>query len=148
MDRQEITLLVLLGLSSVFDTIDYSTMGNILENDFGITGSALSWLMSFLSLRQQCVVIDNAQSRYFPLPSGVPQDSCLGSILFILYASRLFYIYATLLVLSALSELSAEMLLKPWKLPLLILELGWQVIIFHSMTRKPNLSSLDLSTSF
>ena len=42
MERQEITLLVLLDLSSAFDTIDYSTMGNILKNDFGITGSALS----------------------------------------------------------------------------------------------------------
>jgi hypothetical protein len=83
---------VLLDLSSAFDTIDYSIMGSILENDFGITSTALSWLMSFLSPRQQRVVIDNVQSRNFPLFSGVPQGSCLGPILFIIYASRLFRI--------------------------------------------------------
>lgn len=59
MDKQEITLLVLVYFNSAFDTIYYSTTANILENDFGIFSFALSWLMSFLSPRN--VVIDNAQ---------------------------------------------------------------------------------------
>jgi len=92
MDRQEITLLVLLDLSAAFDTIDHSVMEHILENDFGISDTALSWLSSFLSPRSQRVIIEQVQSRDFQLTSGVPQGSCLGPLLFIMYASRLFHV--------------------------------------------------------
>ena len=44
MDRQEITLLVLLNLSAAFDQILF----NVLENDFGIIGSAHKWFASYL----------------------------------------------------------------------------------------------------
>ena len=92
MDNQQVTLLVLLDLSAAFDTIDHSIMSHILENDFGVTDKALCWLKSFLTDRKQRVIIDNQQSRDFDLSSGVPQGSCLGPILFIMYASRLFHV--------------------------------------------------------
>ncbi len=72
MDRQEVTLLVLLDLSTAFDTIDHDIMINLLENDFGITDQALSWLKSFLTGRKQRVVIGQQQSEDFDLISGVP----------------------------------------------------------------------------
>ena len=92
MDNQQVTLLVPLDLSTAFDTIDHSIMRHILENDFGVTDKALCWLKSFLIDREQRVIIDNQQSRDFDLSSGVPQGSCLGPILFIMYASRLFHV--------------------------------------------------------
>jgi exonuclease III len=92
MDRQEVTLLVLLDLSAAFDTIDHDIMINLLENDFGITDQALSWLKSFLSGRKQRVVIGQQQSEDFDLISGVPQGSCLGPLLFIMYTSQLFHL--------------------------------------------------------
>ena len=92
MDRQEVTLLVLLDLSAAFDTIDHNIMVDLLESDFGITDNALSWIKSFLSGRRQCAVIEQQQSRDFDLLSGFPQGSCLGPLLFIMYASRLFHV--------------------------------------------------------
>ncbi|XP_068691613.1 uncharacterized protein [Montipora foliosa] len=85
MDRQEVTLLVLLDLSAAFDTIDHRLLVDLLQRDLGVDDLALSWL----KLR---VVIDQQQSRDFCLATGVSQGSCLGPILFIIYASRLFHV--------------------------------------------------------
>ena len=87
MDKQEATLLILLDLSAAFDTIDHGTMLQILENDFGITGNALCWLSSFLVSRKQRVLVNGWQSRDFAVNTGVPQGSCPGPILFIMYPS-------------------------------------------------------------
>ena len=87
MDRQEVTLLVLIDLSAAFDTIDHAIILETLEKDFGVTGNALKWLTSYLSERKQTILI-----KVFNLQSGVPQGSCLGPVLFILYVAGLLKI--------------------------------------------------------
>jgi hypothetical protein len=42
MDRQEVCFLVLLDLSSAFDTIDHKTIIAVLEYQFGVTDKALT----------------------------------------------------------------------------------------------------------
>ena len=93
MDRQEITLLALLDLSSAFDTIDHQILLNVIENDFGIIGSAQKWFAScLLSIQKQLVLINDRTSDDFHLSCGVPQGSSMGPILFILYISRLYHV--------------------------------------------------------
>ena len=92
MDRQEVTLLVLLDLSAAFDTIDHMILVDLPQRDLGVDDFALSWLKSCMSGRKQRVIIDQQQSRDFDLATGVPQGSCLGQILFIIYAWRLFHV--------------------------------------------------------
>ena len=56
-----------------------------LEN-CGVSKSALRWIASYLSGRQQAVKgKDGTTSSYRPLNTGVPQGSVLGPLLFCLY---------------------------------------------------------------
>ena len=90
MNRQHVTLLVLLGLSSAFDTVDHDIMIRRLAISFGITGTALQWLRSYLSGHSQQVIVNGERSESLNLPFGVPQGFCLGPLLFTLYSSKFF----------------------------------------------------------
>ena len=91
MNRQHVSLLVLLDLSAAFDTVDHTILLRRLETSFGVTGDALKWIASYLSARSQRVMIDGVLSDRFDL-SFFPQGSCLGPLLFSAYASKLFQV--------------------------------------------------------
>ncbi|CAB3987649.1 Hypothetical predicted protein [Paramuricea clavata] len=74
----------------LFDTIDYAILLETLEKDLGATGNALKWLTSYLSERKQTILIKENESEVFNPQSGVPQGSCLGPVLLILYVVGLF----------------------------------------------------------
>ena len=58
-----------------------------LEHSFGISGSTLAWLQSYLSSRQQFVRAGDASSLPTSCASEVPQGSVLGPILFSCFTS-------------------------------------------------------------
>ena len=77
--------LVLLDLSSAFDTIDHAVLFDLWQDTFGISGTALSLLKSYLHGRTQCVQIEGIISEYAKLVCGVPQGSVLGPLNFCFY---------------------------------------------------------------
>jgi len=77
-DKQLITVLIGLDLSTAFDTVSHDTLLQRLQTEFGVTGTALSWLRSYLSGRSQFVKLGNHQSPAVSLNVGVPQGSVLG----------------------------------------------------------------------
>jgi hypothetical protein len=81
------TILVSLDLSAAFDTIDHSILLNRLRSTFGISGTALQWITSYLTNRSQYVKIGNSSSNLKASISGVPQGSVLGPLLFTIYVS-------------------------------------------------------------
>jgi len=51
-----ITLLSLLDMSAAFDTVDHAILLRRLELSYGIGGTALQWLTSFLSDRHKSLL--------------------------------------------------------------------------------------------
>jgi len=76
------TVLLSLDISAAFDTINHSTLIDRITQDFGICGSAIIWLQSFISDRQQYIAIGAEQSASVNYTSGVPQGSVFGPLLF------------------------------------------------------------------
>ena len=80
-DQGRVSVLSLLDLSAAFDSPGRSIFLERLHTTFGISGSALQWLRSYILNRSQ-VVVNGVLSN---LDFGVPQVSVLGPMLFVFY---------------------------------------------------------------
>ena len=67
-------------------------MREIPIGSIGISGVPLQWFKSYLSNRSQRIAVQGTLSRLFDLDCGVPQGSCLGPLLYVIYASKLLNI--------------------------------------------------------
>jgi exonuclease III len=92
-DQQKVSALVLLDLSAAFDTIDHQILLTRLSSFYGITGSALKLLSSYLLNRTQSICIDSQTTAPSPMHTGIPQGSVLGPLLFSLYTSPLSHLF-------------------------------------------------------
>lgn len=72
-------------ISAAFDTIHHFILLHRLKPFIHITGNAFTWRTSYLSDRKQFICINSCSSSAVLLQQGVPQDSALGPVLFILY---------------------------------------------------------------
>ena len=88
MNKQHITLLVLLDLIAAFDTVEYNILLEAL-NTLGLGGRMSKWFHSYLSGRSQRILVRGCPSKKFDLNCGIHQGSCLGPLLFTIYTSSL-----------------------------------------------------------
>ena len=88
-DRGMVTLVVLLDLSAAFDTVEPTTLLDVLRTRFGLTEGELNWHKSYLSDRSYQVVTGGIESKVVDLDCGLPQGSSLGPLKFIVYAAEM-----------------------------------------------------------
>ena len=91
LDPGKAVALTLLDLSVAFDTIDHSFLYDCLYDWFGLDGTVLLWIKSYLSNQKQKIKICDSFSDSVILPFGVPQGSILGPLLFTLYTQSSYF---------------------------------------------------------
>ena len=88
LDNDEIVCGVFIDLQKAFDTVNHEILPEKL-NHYGIRSKENSWFRSFLINRKQYVSINGFFSQTKIVRCGVPQDSTLGPLLFLIYINDL-----------------------------------------------------------
>ena len=89
MDRQCISPLVAVYLSTAFNTVEHRISKDVLPRKCFVTGTALKWYVSYLENRRVKVQINESTSGVLELTTLVPQGSVSGPVLYSCYASML-----------------------------------------------------------
>ena len=93
LDRNHAMMFVMLNLSAAFDTIDHAHLFKLLQDEYGVRGTALAWFRTYTEDRTYRVQIDSTTSEHIPLQCGVPQGSVLGPVIFTLYTTPMQRIF-------------------------------------------------------
>ena len=77
-----------LDLKKTFDTVDHDILLKKL-NAYGLRGKAGGWFESYLNNRKQFCSLNGQHSKARDIACGIPQGSCLGPLLFMIYLNDL-----------------------------------------------------------
>jgi hypothetical protein len=91
LDSDVCSACIFLDYSKAFDTVCHSLLLSKLER-YGVRGHALALMSSYLLDRKHYVYVNGSSSDVLPLKVGVPQGSCLGPLLYLLYTNDINYL--------------------------------------------------------
>jgi len=89
-DQGKLTLLGMLDMNAAFDCVDHIILVRRLNVSFGIDENALEWIVSYITGRRQYVRYNGRTSEISVVECGVPQDSVLGPLYFVLFTADVF----------------------------------------------------------
>ena len=84
LDNNHQTDLVILDFSKAFDTVAHQRLLNKIAY-YGVRDKTNAWIRTWLTTRNQKVVIEGEESQSVHVDSGVPQGTVLGPLMFLLF---------------------------------------------------------------
>ena len=84
--------LITIDLCKAFDSITHNKSIHKLSK-YGISDNILNWISSFLNNRVFNVHLNSEYSKPYPVLSSVPQGSCLGPYLYVLFVNDVTKIF-------------------------------------------------------
>ena len=84
--------IVAMDLSATFDTVDHGILLDVLNKQFGVSGTAGRWFNSYLHPRDCKVNVNGSYSTSRPLNFSAPQGSLAGMFLYFAYVVSLQYV--------------------------------------------------------
>ena len=87
-DKGWLNGVIFFDLKKAFDTIDHDILLVKLSR-YGVLENELKWFTSYLSERKQFSYVNGIHSLFTSVKYGVPQGSCLGLLLFLIYINDL-----------------------------------------------------------
>ena len=88
-DEQCQTDCVYTDFSAAFQSVNHRLLIHKLKTSYHISGSALSWLTSYLNNRQQRVVVNGKCSDWCCVTSGTPEGGVISALCFALFINDL-----------------------------------------------------------